>query len=210
MDLIDKQIILELMGNCRTTYRSIGKKLGLSSLSARKRVMKLRESGLISRGLILLSLAILEAEHCIAFLSIDGTERDEELVENIGKNGDYQTANNRIVGEWVSSSYQIHRSLNKATKVQLSEVFGVRFHIEYNQGINDRDELFFNCYSRSGAPGVGTYFEDYTTGEGSYRDESISSTWEECTINLGTDVCGDYIAMSVTATRLGSIGGMDS
>jgi DNA-binding Lrp family transcriptional regulator len=66
MDLIDKQIIFELFGNCRATYRSLSKKLGLSSTSIRKRVMKLRESGLISRGYVLLSLAMLDAEHCFA------------------------------------------------------------------------------------------------------------------------------------------------
>jgi len=86
MDLIDKKIILDLMGDCRKTYRSLGKNLGLSSTSIRKRVLKLRESGLISRGYVLLSLAMLDAEHCIAFLSTDGTEKDEELVEDIGKN----------------------------------------------------------------------------------------------------------------------------
>ena len=86
MDLIDKQIIFELFGNCRATYRSLSKRLGLSSTSTRKRVMKLRESGLVSRGYVLLSLAMLDAEHCYARITTDGTEKDDDLFDRMGKN----------------------------------------------------------------------------------------------------------------------------
>ena len=86
MDSVDKQIILELFGNCRTTYRSMSKNLSLSSTSIRKRVLKLRESGLISRGYVLVSLAMLDAEYCYARIKTDGSEKDEDLVESIGTN----------------------------------------------------------------------------------------------------------------------------
>ncbi len=86
MDLIDKQIILELFGNCRVTYRSLSKKLGLSSTSTRKRVLKLRETGLVSRGYVLLSLAMLDAEHCYARITTDGTEKDDDFFDRMGKN----------------------------------------------------------------------------------------------------------------------------
>jgi DNA-binding Lrp family transcriptional regulator len=83
MDLIDKQILLELFGNCRITYRSLSKKLGLSSTNIRKRVMKLRKSGLVSRGYVLLSLAMLDSEYCYSEITTDGSEKDEHFIEQV-------------------------------------------------------------------------------------------------------------------------------
>jgi DNA-binding Lrp family transcriptional regulator len=83
MDLIDKQIILELFGNCRITYRSLSKKIGLSTTNVRKRVLKLRNSGLVSRGYVLLSLAMLDAEYLICEITTDGSEIDESFVEQV-------------------------------------------------------------------------------------------------------------------------------
>lgn len=83
MDLIDKQILLELFGNCRVTYRGLSKKIGLSTTNVRKRVMKLRNSGLVSRGYVLLSLAMLDAEYCYSEITTDGSEKDEHFIEQV-------------------------------------------------------------------------------------------------------------------------------
>ncbi len=84
LDLVDKGILLELYGNCRATYRSIAKKLGLTSTSVKKRITQLREVKFLSRPYVLLSLAMMDADYCRAELTTDGTEHDEAFFNRIG------------------------------------------------------------------------------------------------------------------------------
>ncbi|MFW9931210.1 MAG: winged helix-turn-helix transcriptional regulator [Candidatus Thorarchaeota archaeon] len=85
MDLVDKFILGELMANCRVTARSLSKKLNLSPTSVQNRITKLKKIGGISRGYVFLSLAMLEADYCMCWISTDATEIDEHLLREIGK-----------------------------------------------------------------------------------------------------------------------------
>lgn len=84
MDFIDKQILAELTSNCRVTYRSLGTKIGLSATAARNRVMKLRKSGLVSRGYVILPLYMLNANYAYASISTIETETDPTFMDELG------------------------------------------------------------------------------------------------------------------------------
>ncbi len=84
LDMVDKGILIELYVNCRATYRGIAKKLGLTATSVKKRVTLLREVGFLSRPYVLLSLAMRDADYCLAELTTDGTEQDEAFFDLIG------------------------------------------------------------------------------------------------------------------------------
>ncbi len=85
MDLVDKFILGELMANCRVTARSISKNLDLSPTSVQNRITKLKKMGGISRGYVYLSLAMLDADYCMCWISTDATEIDENVYREIGK-----------------------------------------------------------------------------------------------------------------------------
>ena len=85
MDLVNKFILGELMANCRVTARSISKKLDLSPTSVQNRITKLKKMGGISRGYVYLSLAMLDADYCMVWISTDATEIDENVYREIGK-----------------------------------------------------------------------------------------------------------------------------
>ena len=85
MDLVDKFILGELMANCRVTARSISKKINISPTSVHKRIAKLRRTGGISRGYVFLSLAMLDADYCMCWISTDATEIDENVYREIGR-----------------------------------------------------------------------------------------------------------------------------
>ncbi|MFX1367856.1 MAG: Lrp/AsnC family transcriptional regulator, partial [Promethearchaeota archaeon] len=84
MDLIDRRIIAELIGNCRVAYRQLGEKLDLSATSVQRRVAKLRESGIISRPYVFLSLAMLDAEWAFIDMETDASEKDEVIIDQLG------------------------------------------------------------------------------------------------------------------------------
>ncbi|MFX1579275.1 MAG: Lrp/AsnC family transcriptional regulator [Promethearchaeota archaeon] len=55
MDSTDKKILWELVGNCRISYRDLGKKVGLSASSVKKRIDNLENSGLIDHYIVALN-----------------------------------------------------------------------------------------------------------------------------------------------------------
>ncbi|MDO8055515.1 MAG: winged helix-turn-helix transcriptional regulator [Candidatus Hermodarchaeota archaeon] len=81
---MDKGILVELYANCRATYRGLAKKQGLTATSVKKRITQLREVGFLSRPYVLLSLAMQDADYCLADLTTDGTEQDETYIDLIG------------------------------------------------------------------------------------------------------------------------------
>jgi DNA-binding Lrp family transcriptional regulator len=85
MDLVDKFILGELMANCRVSARSLSRKLDISPTSVHNRITKLKKSGGISRGYVFLSLAMLDADYCMCWISTDATEIDEYVLKEIGK-----------------------------------------------------------------------------------------------------------------------------
>ena len=84
LDMVDKGILIELYGNCRSTYRGIANKLGLTATSVKKRITQLREIGFLSRPYVLLSLAVMDADWYLAELITDGTEQDDAFYDLIG------------------------------------------------------------------------------------------------------------------------------
>jgi DNA-binding Lrp family transcriptional regulator len=82
--MVDKGILIELYGNCRATYRGIAKKLGLTATSVKKRLTQLKEVGFLSRPYVFLSLAMIDADWCLAELVTDGTEQDDTFYDLIG------------------------------------------------------------------------------------------------------------------------------
>jgi DNA-binding Lrp family transcriptional regulator len=86
VDLVDKRLIAVLMGNCRTSYRSLARQVGMSSTAVKKRVDKLVESGVIRQFFPQLRLAMLDADFFLAWITTDGSERDDEFIDQIGNN----------------------------------------------------------------------------------------------------------------------------
>lgn len=86
MDDIDKRIILELDSDCRMSYQTMANKLGLSSTAIRKRITKLLESGIIDRFMTTLSLEMIDSDLIIAIVQTDGSEFQDEFIEEMRKN----------------------------------------------------------------------------------------------------------------------------
>jgi len=85
MDLIDRFILGALLANCRVSARSLSKNLNISPTSVQNRITKLKKMGGISRGYVFLSLAMLDADYCMCWISTDATETDENVFREIGK-----------------------------------------------------------------------------------------------------------------------------
>ena len=87
MDKIDKAILRELQYvSCRSSYRSIGKKIGLSPNTVKYRIEKLIETGVIIRFYVRpLTKEIMDMNNVLAFVITDGTEDASEFISNIGE-----------------------------------------------------------------------------------------------------------------------------
>jgi Lrp/AsnC family leucine-responsive transcriptional regulator len=86
VDQIDKGIFYAMDANCRISYEALARRFDLSANAIKKRVMKLQEIGIIKRFTVWLSLAMLDAEMFVAFVSTDGSQNDEMLINAIGNN----------------------------------------------------------------------------------------------------------------------------
>lgn len=102
MDERDKTILLDLQANCRTTYQSIARKLGISSNAVKKRVDKLLQDGVIVRFVTELSLEMFGGDVALCIIKTDGTEDEQEFSDTIGVNPMIS-----IVGPTSGSQYMI-------------------------------------------------------------------------------------------------------
>jgi len=86
LDKIDKAILRELQYvSCRSSYRSIGKKIGLSPNGVKYRIEKLIETGVIIRFYVRpLTKEIMDMNNVLAFVITDGTEDTSEFIAKIG------------------------------------------------------------------------------------------------------------------------------
>jgi DNA-binding Lrp family transcriptional regulator len=84
MDVIDKNILTDLMINCRTTYQEMALKYNLSANAIKKRINNMISKGVIERFTIQLSLAMIDAEILMSLVNTDGTEDEEKFIEEIG------------------------------------------------------------------------------------------------------------------------------
>ncbi len=86
LDLIDKGIFYALDGNCRTSYETLARQFNISANAIKKRVTKLRDSGVLKAFSVWLSLSMIDAEMIVAFINTDGSQDDELLINTIGNN----------------------------------------------------------------------------------------------------------------------------
>jgi len=84
LDNIDKRIIFALDRNCRLSFQAIADQIGLTANATKKRITKLLETGLIDHFLVALSLEMINADLVLAIVQTNGTEYQEELIEEIG------------------------------------------------------------------------------------------------------------------------------
>lgn len=85
MDKTDKAIIHNLIINCRSSYRSLAQRIGLSPNAIKQRISKMIGDGIIIRFAATLSNAMIGTDDIIAIVSTEGTENTQELVSSIGK-----------------------------------------------------------------------------------------------------------------------------
>jgi DNA-binding Lrp family transcriptional regulator len=86
MDEIDKVILLGFSNNCRVSYQSVARELGISSNAVKKRVDHLIESGVIVRFSTELSLEMFGGDMALCILETDGTENEQEFCDTLGEN----------------------------------------------------------------------------------------------------------------------------
>ena len=131
VDLIDKQIISLLGQNPRTSYRALGRALGLSVSTVRSRVLKLEASNVIRRYLLFPSYAMMGASFWTAILNIANPPPSEAFREHLG---------NHPMIEWVDflgdgnvmcfGNYVGSRELDELTLFlhELESVNDIEFH----------------------------------------------------------------------------------
>ncbi|PWI48297.1 hypothetical protein CEE45_07525 [Candidatus Heimdallarchaeota archaeon B3_Heim] len=83
MDSIDKNILLDLHVNCRTTFQEMANKNGVSANAIKKRFNKMLSTGVIENFYVELPLAGVDAELLMALITTDGNE-DGNFVEVMG------------------------------------------------------------------------------------------------------------------------------
>ncbi|MFX1509216.1 MAG: winged helix-turn-helix transcriptional regulator [Promethearchaeota archaeon] len=84
MDAVDKNIIFELSTNYRASYQAIAKKMDLSVNAVKKRIEKLKESGVIRGGLLLPMRAMLEMDDWVALLRTEDPIPSDQFLDVIG------------------------------------------------------------------------------------------------------------------------------
>jgi DNA-binding Lrp family transcriptional regulator len=84
MDLVDKRIIFELLGNYRDSYQTLATKLDLSVNAVKKRIQKLESSGIIRGGLLVPLPAMSGWNDWVAILPIEESSMSKDLLDEIG------------------------------------------------------------------------------------------------------------------------------
>jgi Lrp/AsnC family leucine-responsive transcriptional regulator len=81
LDALDKKILWELVGNCRLSYRDIGKKVNLSASSVKKRMDNLEKSGFIDHYIVALHPAFTNVRIATLMVSTDASVEIETFKE---------------------------------------------------------------------------------------------------------------------------------
>ncbi len=100
MDKIDRAIIREFVNvSCRTSYRSLARKFGLSPNAIKNRVEKLVELGVILEFQVFLASEVAGYEVLFGLVYTDGSENSKELISQIGSSPMIGTVNTLIMPE---------------------------------------------------------------------------------------------------------------
>ena len=83
MDPLDWALICELCGNARVPYKTLARKLNISTNTVKNHINRLREKGVIEKFGICVSFETLGAEMVSGFVTTDGSEDVIELMKMI-------------------------------------------------------------------------------------------------------------------------------
>jgi DNA-binding Lrp family transcriptional regulator len=84
MDAIGKNILTNLMMNCRTTYEEMAVKNNISANAIKKRISNMISVGVIERFIIALSVEMLNAEMLMCLIYTNGREDSDQFINEIG------------------------------------------------------------------------------------------------------------------------------
>lgn len=87
MDRIDIQILKLLDRNCRLSFESMARSVGVSANAVKNRVDRMKEAGIISSYMVGFSSTMVGAEHFWALVRTDGNEDPDELLDRFGAIG---------------------------------------------------------------------------------------------------------------------------
>ena len=85
MDLIDKEILMELDSDCRVSYQTLADRIGICANSIRRRIENMIDSGVIDRMYVRLCLEMMDADLLLAILQTDGLEDTDTFLEGLRK-----------------------------------------------------------------------------------------------------------------------------
>lgn len=80
---MDFALIMELHSDCRISYQALAKKFNLAPNTIKNRIKKLQKQKVLGLNAVILSLAMLGAEHVSGYVSSDGSENVIEFMEQI-------------------------------------------------------------------------------------------------------------------------------
>ncbi len=86
LDQIDKQILGNLVRDCRMPYREIAKSLGMSATAIKSRVDEMVSAGVITDFMVQFSHAMIGAEAMVVWIKTDGKEDRSQFVSEIATN----------------------------------------------------------------------------------------------------------------------------
>ena len=86
LDQIDKQILDNLVRDCRMPYREIAKSLDMSATAIKSRVDEMVSAGVITDFMVQFSHAMIGAEAMIVWIKTDGKENRSQFVSEIATN----------------------------------------------------------------------------------------------------------------------------
>jgi DNA-binding Lrp family transcriptional regulator len=84
LDVIDKQLWIELGKNCRCSYRYLADRLGISANAVKQRVSKLLETGVIQKWYLSFRPAMIDAQLAFIEVKTDGSRSEEQLTKALG------------------------------------------------------------------------------------------------------------------------------
>ncbi|UCG04377.1 MAG: winged helix-turn-helix transcriptional regulator [Candidatus Heimdallarchaeota archaeon] len=83
MDLIDKNVLIDLLINCRARYQDMAVKNNVTANAIRKRVDRLISQGIIEDFIVELSLAMVDAELLLSLIYTDGSEDEKAFIDQL-------------------------------------------------------------------------------------------------------------------------------
>ena len=83
MDSIDKNVLIDLLINCRARYQDMAVKNNVTANAIRKRVDRLISQGIIEEFIVELSLAMVDAELLLSLIYTDGSEDENTFIDQL-------------------------------------------------------------------------------------------------------------------------------